>query len=157
MDKSFLKIDGVVLPGAPDFLVEQFNEIEEILKGMKPGERKSRTFIARTNDDKENIITVSLHCGTTMSLDIIDDGSDAYQACAERFEKLRTVLLKSLEPSSESPSARESSNSSRTAFLIAPSIAGCRRSNSSTEIGFVDSSGVSAGMLMLISDSPFDS
>lgn len=36
-------------------------------------------------------------------------------------------------------------------------IAGCRRSNSSTEIGFVDSSGVSAGILMLISDSPFDS
>lgn len=86
MDKSFLKIDGVALPGAPDFLVEQFNEIEEILKGMKPGERKSRTFIARTNDDKENIITVSLHCGTTMSLDIIDDGSNAYQACAERLK-----------------------------------------------------------------------
>lgn len=45
----------------------------------------------------------------------------------------------------------------RAYIIIAPSIAGCRRSSSSTEIGFMDSSGVSAGILMLISDSPFDS
>ena len=85
MDKSILKIDGVVLPGAPDFLVEQFDEIEESLRGMKPGERKRKTFIASTDDGKEKIITVSLHCGTAMSLDVIDDGSDAYQACVKHL------------------------------------------------------------------------
>lgn len=78
-DFSFIKIDGTIIPGKNSVLIKMFNDIEGKIAKLQPGERVRYVVDTVRKDGKGNIVVVSLHHGSDIHLDLIDDGSDEYR------------------------------------------------------------------------------